>query len=78
MQLTARQGRFEHIACVHRAFGFACTHHGVQFIYEHDGLAFIFGQLIEHRLQTLFKFTSEFCTRQQRRHVQRQDPLAFQ
>ena len=78
MQLPPRQGRFEHIACVHRAFGLASPHHGVQFINEHDGLTFIFGQLIQHRLQTLFKFTSEFSTRQQGRHVQGQDPLAFQ
>ena len=48
MQLTPRQGRFEHIACVHRAFGLASAHHGVQFIDEHDGLTFIFGQLIQH------------------------------
>ena len=64
MQLTTGQGRLEHVAGVHRAFGLARTHHGVQFINEHNVLALILGQLLEHRLQALFKFAPEFGTRQ--------------
>ncbi len=48
MQLTTRQGRFQHVASIHCAFSLASTHHGVQLINEHNGLTFIFGQLIEH------------------------------
>ena len=78
VQFTPCQSRFEHVASVHRAFGFASADHGVQLINEHDGLAFIFGQIFQHRFQAFFKLTSELGTGQQRRHVQTQHPLTFE
>ena len=77
MQLTARQGGFEHIARIHCAFGLACADHGVQLVDKNNGLAFVFGQLAQHGFETLFKLTAKLRTRQQRRHIQRQDTFAF-
>ena len=70
MQFSPGQGRLEHIAGVHRALGLARAHHGVQLINEHNVLTLILGQLLEHRLQTLFKLTPEFGASQKGRHVQ--------
>ena len=70
MQLTPRQRRLEHVARIHRAFGFAGAHHGVQFIDEQDDLAFLLAQVFEHGLQTLFKFAAKLRAGDQRAHVQ--------
>ncbi len=70
MQFPPGQGRLEHVASVHRAFGLARAHHGVQLINEHNVLTLILGQLLEHRLQPLFKLTPEFGASQKGRHVQ--------
>ena len=78
MQLTARQSRLEHIASVHRTFGLARTDHGVQLVDKDNRLAFVFGQFAQHRFQALFKLTAKLRAGQQRRHVQRQDALAFE
>ncbi len=70
MQLTACQRRFEHIACVHCAFGLARADHSMNFIDKQNNLAFLFGQIRQHRLQALFKFTPVLGARQQRTHIQ--------
>jgi hypothetical protein len=51
VQFAARQGRFEHIARIHRAIGFARTHQGVDFINKNHGLAIVFGQIVQHRFE---------------------------
>ena len=71
MQLTARQGGFEHIARIHRAFGLTRADHGVQLVDKDNGLAFVFGQFAQHGFETLFKLATKLCACQQRRHVQR-------
>ena len=78
MQLTPCQGGLQHIASVHCALALACAHHGVQLVDEDNRLAFVFGQIFQHRFQALFKFTTEFGTRQQCSHVQTQHAFAQQ
>ena len=78
VQLTARQGGLEHVACVHRALGLAGTDHGVQLVDKDNGLALVFGQLAEHGFQALFKLAAKLGTGQQRRHVERQYALALE
>ncbi len=60
MQFAPRQRGLEHIAGVHRAFGFARADHGVQFIDEQYDLAFLFGQVVQHGFQTFLEFATEF------------------
>ena len=78
MELAARQGRLEHIARIHGAFGLAGAHHGVQFVNEDDGLALVFRQVFQNVFQTLFKLAPEFGPCQQRGHVQGQHAFAFE
>ena len=78
MEFATRQSRLEHIAGVHRAFGFPGAHHGVQFINEDDGLTLVLGQVFQDVFQALFEFAPELGPRQQRGHVQRQHPFTLQ
>ena len=78
VQLAARQGGFEHIARVHRAFGFARTDHGVNFVDEKDDLAVGFFDIGQHRFQALFKFAAVFGASQEGGKIQREQALAFQ
>ena len=78
MQLATRQRGLEHIARIHRALGLARTDHGVQLVDEHNSLTFVFGQVFEHIFQTLFKLATEFGTRQQGSHIERQYAFALE
>ena len=78
MQLATRQRRLEHVARIHRTFGFARTDHGVNFIDEEDDLAFLLGNLLEHGLQALLELAAVLGTGQQCGHVERKHLLAFQ
>ena len=78
VQFTARQGRFQHVAGIHRAVGFTRADHGVQLIDKQDNVAFLFRQIVQHTFQTLFEFTAIFRPGHQRAHIQRQYPTAFQ
>ena len=78
MQLAARQGGFQHIAGVHRAFGFARADHGVNFVNEKDDLAVGFFDVGQHRFQALFKFAAVFGASQEGGKIQREQALAFQ
>ena len=77
MQFATRQRGFQHIARIHRAVGFASAHQSVDFVDEDDGLAIVFGQIVQYRFQTLFKFTAEFCARNQAGQIQYQQAFAF-
>ena len=43
MQLTARQGGFEHIARIHRTFCLTSADHGVQLVDKDNRLTFVLG-----------------------------------
>ena len=78
VQFAARQGRFEHIARIHRAIGFTRTHQGVDFINKNQGLAVVFGQIVEHGFEPLFKFAAIFGTGNQRGQIEHQQALVAQ
>ena len=77
MQFAARECRLQHISRVDCAFGLACAYHRVQFVNKNNGLAFILRDFFEHGFEPLFKLTSVFRARQQRRHVERQHTLVL-
>ena len=70
MQFPACQRRLQHIAGIHGTLGLAGTDHGMQFVDKQDDLPFLLGQIVEHTLEALFKFTAELGTGNQRAHVQ--------
>ncbi|MNI42559.1 hypothetical protein D3C73_968580 [compost metagenome] len=78
MQLTASQGRLEHIARIHRAFAFTGADHGVQFVDEQNDLPFLLRQFVQQRLEPLFELTAILGTGNQRPHVQGQQALALE
>ena len=78
VEFTARQRRLQHVACIHGTFGLSRAHDGVQLVDEQDDLAFLLGQLVQHRLEPLFKLAAEFRTGNQRAHVERQYALRLQ
>ncbi len=78
MQLAARQRRLEHVAGVHRAFGFARADHRVQLVDEQDDLPFLLRQVVEHGLEALFELAAILGAGDQRAHVEREDALAAQ
>jgi len=77
MQFAARQGGLQHIARIHRAFGFAGADHGVQFIDKQNHLAFLFGKIIQHAFQAFLEFTAEFGAGDQGSSEQRKKAVAL-
>ena len=75
VQFSPREGGFEHVACVHRAFGLAGTNHGVDLVNKHNRAAFVFGHITEHALEALFELTPIFRTGQQGGEIERQHAL---
>src|SRR6185503_3629334 len=78
VQLAARERGLQHVAGVHRAFGFAGADHRVQLVDEQDDLAFLLREIVEHALQPLLEFAAELRARDQRAHVERQHALPLQ
>ena len=70
VQLTPRQGGFEHIAGIHGAFGFTGAYDSVNLIDKQDDIAFLLTEIVQQCFQAFFKLTSEFCTGDQCTHVQ--------
>ncbi len=70
MQLAARQRRLKHVARIHGAFSLAGADHGVQLVDKQNDPAFLLGQLVEYRLQALFKLATELGTGDQRPHIE--------
>ncbi len=78
VQLAAGERGLEHVARVHGALGLARADHGVDLVDEQDDVAFLLRQLVQHRLETLLELAAELRARDQRAHVERQDPLVLQ
>ena len=77
-QLTSRQSRFEHVGSIHCALRGARADQGVELVDEQDDLPFGFGNLFQDRFQAVFKFTTVFRSRHERRQVQRHEALGLQ
>ena len=78
MQFPSSQCWLEHIAGIHGPFRLAGTDHGVQLVDKQDDTPLLLGELIQHRLQTLFKVTPKLGACQKSSQVQRQDTLILQ
>ncbi|MNC15413.1 hypothetical protein D3C75_632300 [compost metagenome] len=59
VQLTPGQHRLQHIARIHRAFGFTCAHNCMQLINKKNNAAVAFANLSQYRLQAFFEFTTK-------------------
>src|SRR5207249_248389 len=78
VQLAARQHGLEQVARVHRAFGLARAHNGVQLVNEENDVALRPLNLSEHRLEAFFKLAAVLGARDERAHVERDDPFVLQ
>ena len=78
VQLAARQGGFEHVAGVHRAFGLAGAHHRVQLVDEQDDAAALLAELVQHGFQAFLELAAELRPGDERAHVQRQNALVLE
>mmetsp|Transcript_3085 Transcript_3085/g.8871 ORF Transcript_3085/g.8871 Transcript_3085/m.8871 type:complete len:219 (-) Transcript_3085:567-1223(-) len=77
-QLTARERWLEQIAGVHRAVRLPGPDDGVDLVDEEDDCAVRLGHLVQHRLEPLLELASVLCARDERAHVQREQPAAAQ
>ena len=77
-QLSTRQGRFEHVGCIQRAFGVARANERVQLVDKQDDFAIRGLRLGDHRLQPLFELAAELCPGNEQAHVYRNHALAFE
>ena len=78
VQLASGQSRFKHVARIHCPIGLASTNHGVQLVNKQNDVAFLLGEIIQHRLEALFKFTTVLGTSNERAQIQGQYPLIFE
>ena len=78
VQFAPRERGFQHVAGIHCAFGRPGADEGVQFVDEQDDAAFLLGQVVEHGLHALLELAPVLGARDQRAHVERQQPPVFQ
>ncbi len=78
LQLTARQGRLEHIRGIHRALSRARPHYGMQLIDEEDNFPFGALHLLDGRFQPFFKLAAKAAAGNHSAQVQRNHPFADQ
>ena len=77
-QLAAREHRLDHVARVHRAFGPASANDRMEFVDEGNDLAFGIGDLLEHRLQTLFELAAVLRSCEHRPNIKRNQALVLE
>ena len=77
LNLSASQGRFQHIGCIQASAGTSRTDNGMDFIYKQDYIL-ILGQFIEYSFHPLLKLPTVFCSRYNGSDVQCNDPFAKQ
>ncbi len=70
MQLPSGKHGLEHVSGIQRAVRLACSHDGVQLVYKEDNLAVAVLHILQHRFQTLLKFSPVLCAGHQRAHIQ--------
>ncbi len=77
-QLTARQGRLEHVGGVERALGVARAHQRVELVDEQDDLAVGRLGLGHDALQPLLELAAELGAGDEQAHVERDQALALE
>ena len=77
-QLTSGEHRLDHVAGIHRAFGTTCADERVDLIDEGDDVTLCVGDLLQHRLQSLFELTAILRAREHRRKIERDQALTLQ
>ena len=77
-QVTAGQHRFQDVAGIHGAFRGAGTDDSVDFIDEEENLAVRFGDFIEDRFESFFKFATVFGTGDEGTHIEGVEGLVLQ
>ena len=78
VQFPASECWFEQVRCVTTAFGRAGSNDGVKFVNEEYDLSGRGSDFFEHCLESIFEFAAEFCSRDQRSHVQCHDAFIAQ
>ena len=78
MEFASRQCGLEHVGRIYRALASTGPHDGVQLVDEDHELAFLTGNLLEHRLESLFEFAAKLRTSQHQRDVEHQNLLALE
>ena len=78
VEFAAREGGFQQVACINRAFGFACADQSMHLVNKEDDLALSRLHLVEHALQPLLEFAAIFSARDQRAHIERHQGAVFQ
>ena len=78
VQLTAREGGFQHIGGVHRTLGCTGPDQRVQFVDEQDDFAFLGFQFLQNSLQALLEFATELGASHERAEVQRKQSLVLE
>ena len=77
-QFAASQGRFQHVAGVNGAFGGAGADQGVQLVNEEDDLPFRFLDLLQNRLEAIFKLAAVLGAGEHGAQVQGDHALVLQ
>ena len=77
-QVTPRQGRFQQVGCVNRAFRGARAHQRMQLIDEAQDLAIRVDDFLHYRLQPVFELAAEFRARNHRAQIQRHQLLVLE
>ena len=78
VQLAAREHRLQHVGGVHRPFGGAGADDGVELVDEEDDLAGRVGDFLQHRLEPFLELAAVLRARDQRAHVEADDPLRLE
>jgi hypothetical protein len=78
MQFTAGEHWLQHLRSIHRALGRTGADNGVQFVDEQHDLSLGLGDLLEHRLQSLFELSPVLRARHERTHIERKNLLVLE
>ena len=77
LEFSARERRLQHVRCVNGSFGRARSDEGVQLVDEqHDVL--VLRDLVHYRLESLLELAAVLRSRDDRCHIERQDPVVTQ
>ncbi|OPY04407.1 MAG: hypothetical protein A4E66_02593 [Syntrophus sp. PtaB.Bin001] len=77
-QLAARQGRFEHVGCIHGPFRSSGADHRMYFIDKQNNFTLGAGYFLQYCLESILKFSAIFSACHEGADIQTDYPLVFQ